>query len=198
MMGESQPTEAPVDSQPSAKKASLPSACTHRVSVCTRRDLPKPGSPMTRTTWPIPSCACSHRSFSKLNSVSRPVRGVNANCVGTSDSNRSPHSGFVRASLTPSRGFDLPASLKKFTGSPFSGNGIRTDNLAAVSFHVRPTTLMWRICSSQRDCESIYTKARFMPILGSNWPYFLQSWCRACLRSKELEIYFLGRREIAL
>ena len=45
-------------------------------SVCTRRDLPRPGSPIKRTIWPMPSRACSQRSFSRLISWSRPVSGV--------------------------------------------------------------------------------------------------------------------------
>ena len=45
-------------------------------SVYTRRDLPRPGSPMSRTTWPMPSWACSQRSLSRLISWSRPVSGV--------------------------------------------------------------------------------------------------------------------------
>ena len=51
-----------------------PRTCS--LSVCTRRDLPRPGSPMSRTTWPMPSRACSQRSFSRLISWSRPVSGV--------------------------------------------------------------------------------------------------------------------------
>jgi hypothetical protein len=43
--------------------------------VCTSRDLPNPGSPMSSTTCPMPSWACSQRSFSRPTSWSRPVRG---------------------------------------------------------------------------------------------------------------------------
>ena len=55
MTGESWSTDALADSPAAVKEASLAWACTRCMSVCTRRDLPKPGCPTTRTTWPIPS-----------------------------------------------------------------------------------------------------------------------------------------------
>src|ERR1700735_5103114 len=51
-----------------------PRTCSFR--VCTKRDLPRPASPMSNTTWPIPSFACSERSFRRLTSVSRPVHAA--------------------------------------------------------------------------------------------------------------------------
>ena len=42
----------------------------------TRRDLPMPGSPASRTTWPSPSLACCQRSSSSASSCSRPTSGV--------------------------------------------------------------------------------------------------------------------------
>src|SRR5438093_1290828 len=38
-----------------------PSLLTCSLSVCTRRDLPMPGSPLSSTTCPAPSFACAHR-----------------------------------------------------------------------------------------------------------------------------------------
>src|SRR5277367_2470684 len=49
---------------------------TYSFSVCTKCDLPRPASPMSNTTWPIPSFACSQRSIRRLTSVSRPVNGA--------------------------------------------------------------------------------------------------------------------------
>src|SRR5580704_11094309 len=54
--------------------AICPRTCSF--SVCTRRDLPRPASPMSNTTWPMPSFACSQRSLRRLTSVSRPVNGA--------------------------------------------------------------------------------------------------------------------------
>src|SRR5580692_9589423 len=51
-----------------------PKTCSF--SVCTRRDLPRPASPMSNTTCPMPSFACSQRSLRRLTSVSRPVNGA--------------------------------------------------------------------------------------------------------------------------
>ena len=51
-----------------------PRTCSFR--VYTTRDLPRPGSPTSMTTWPMPSWACSQRSLSRLISWSRPVSGV--------------------------------------------------------------------------------------------------------------------------
>ena len=45
-------------------------------SVCTKRDLPRPASPMSNTTWPIHSFASTQPSKRRLTSVSRPVNGA--------------------------------------------------------------------------------------------------------------------------
>src|SRR5579863_1712924 len=61
-----------------------PRTCSFR--VCTRRDLPRPASPTSNTTWPMPSFACSQRSFRRLTSVSRPVNGATRAIVAISSS----------------------------------------------------------------------------------------------------------------
>lgn len=49
-----------------------------RASTLTRRDLPMPASPLSRTTWPSPAIARRQRRNSSSISSSRPTNGVKA------------------------------------------------------------------------------------------------------------------------
>jgi hypothetical protein len=61
------------------------SAMTCSLSVCTRRDLPIPASPLSNTTCPSPPLACAHRSRSKPTSRSLPTSGVRPVLTATSN-----------------------------------------------------------------------------------------------------------------
>ena len=50
------------------------SSCEWNSSIS--RDLPRPGSPTIRTSWPSPPCARSQRRASITSSSSRPTKGV--------------------------------------------------------------------------------------------------------------------------
>ena len=55
------------------------------LSACTRRDLPIPASPLSKTICPHPSFTCAQRSRRSWSSCSRPTRGVSPCATLTSN-----------------------------------------------------------------------------------------------------------------